>query len=220
MPVEKSTRDFLAALVFGRKLWYSVKDGGDVHMSDEIIAGIIGAAGAIIAALIPEIVKASPRTKQRILLSVVGALTCVGLFFGGRWLYGFYREHQPTWTRETLSAGWRHTVGLRKDGTVAAVGCNDDGQCNVSDWRDMVAVSVGGGLFSGHTVGLRKDGTVAAVGLNNWGECDVSDWRDMVAVSAGDLHTVGLRKDGTVAAVGNNGFGRCNVSDWRDIQLP
>ena len=43
------------------------------------------------------------------------------------------------WTppRKTLSAGYNHTVGLRKDGTVVAVGANEYGQCNVSDWRDI-----------------------------------------------------------------------------------
>ncbi len=65
-------------------------------MSDEIIAGIIGAVGAIIAALIPAIVKASPRTKRKILVSVGVALACVLFFFGGRGLYRLYREYQPT----------------------------------------------------------------------------------------------------------------------------
>ena len=39
--------------------------------------------------------------------------------------------------RETISAGYAHTVGLRSDGTVVAVGNNDDGQCDVSDWTDI-----------------------------------------------------------------------------------
>jgi len=30
-----------------------------------------------------------------------------------------------------------HTVGLKTDGTVVAVGKNTDGQCNVSGWRDI-----------------------------------------------------------------------------------
>jgi alpha-tubulin suppressor-like RCC1 family protein len=34
-----------------------------------------------------------------------------------------------------ISAGWNHTVGLRSDGTVVAVGSNGDGQCNVSKWH-------------------------------------------------------------------------------------
>ena len=33
-----------------------------------------------------------------------------------------------------VSAGWGHTVGVKSDGTVVAVGMNDYGQCNVSGW--------------------------------------------------------------------------------------
>ena len=65
-----------------------------------------------------------------------------------------------------------HTVGLKSDGTVVAVGRNEDDQCDVSDWSDIVAVSAGGY----HTVGLKSDGTVIAVGNNDCGQCDVSDW--------------------------------------------
>ena len=115
--------------------------------------------------------------------------------------------------RETLAAGFSHTVGLKADGTVVAVGWIGDGQCDVSGWRDIVAVSA----RWDHTVGLKADGTVAAVGDNEGGQCDVSGWTDIVAVAAGYAHTVGLRADGTVVAVGDNEDGQCDVSGWRDI---
>ena len=112
-----------------------------------------------------------------------------------------------------ISTSANYTVGLKSDGTVVAVGQNLDGQCNVSRWRDIVAVSAG----RYQTVGLKSDGTVVAVGYNRNGQCDVSDWRDIVAVSAGWFHTVGLKSDGTVVAVGMNDDGQCDVSGWRDI---
>ena len=114
----------------------------------------------------------------------------------------------------SLAAGWRHTVGLKRDGTVVEVGNFKDGQYIVIDRRDIVAVSTGDG---GHTVGLKQDGTVVAVGYNVDGQRDVSGWRDIVAVSAGNWHTVGLKRDGTVVAVGSDIFGQCDVSGWRDI---
>jgi len=36
-----------------------------------------------------------------------------------------------------IYASDRHTVGLKKDGTVVATGDNEDGQTNVSDWTDI-----------------------------------------------------------------------------------
>ena len=113
----------------------------------------------------------------------------------------------------TISAEYSHTVGLKADGTVVAVGANKYGECEVSGWRDIV--DVGGGYF--HTVGLKADGTVVAVGYWEDGRCDVSGWKDIVAIGAGAYHTVGLKADGTVVAVGNNEVGQCNVSGWQDI---
>ena len=112
-----------------------------------------------------------------------------------------------------LAAGGRHSVGLKRDGTVVAVGENSNGQCDVSDWRDIIAVAAG---FE-YTTGLKDDGTVEAVGENSYGQCDISDWRDIVAVAPGIIHTVGLKDDGTVVAAGDNSFGQCDVSEWRDI---
>lgn len=34
-----------------------------------------------------------------------------------------------------ISEGGGYTVGLGSDGTMVAVGRNDDGQCEVSDWH-------------------------------------------------------------------------------------
>ena len=116
-------------------------------------------------------------------------------------------------TCKFITSGYYHTVGLKADGTVVAVGDNEDGQCNVEDWTDIVAVAVG----RAHTVGLKADGTVVAVGSNGFNQCNVEDWTDIVAISAGDYHTVGLKADGSVVAVGDNRYGQCNVKDWTDI---
>jgi alpha-tubulin suppressor-like RCC1 family protein len=112
-----------------------------------------------------------------------------------------------------VAAGCCHTVGLRNDGRVLAVGSNNRGQCNVGGWKDIIHVAAS----CYHTVGLKSDGTVVAVGENDDGQCDVSGWTDIVQVAAGDEHTVGLKSDGTVVAVGWNGYGQCNVDRWTDI---
>ena len=115
--------------------------------------------------------------------------------------------------RETISAGYLHTVGLKSDGTVVAVGSGTDGNNNVEKWTDIVAVSAG----AGNTVGLRSNGTVVAVGSNTDGKNNVEEWTDIVAVSTNRFHTVGLKSDGTVVAVGYNKYDQCNVEDWTDI---
>jgi hypothetical protein len=112
-----------------------------------------------------------------------------------------------------VAAGHYHTVGLKLDGTVVAVGENDDGRCDVSSWTDIVQVSA----YGYHTLGLKSNGTVVGVGSNDNGQLNVSSWTDIVQVSAGYLYTVGLKSDGTVVGVGNNAYGQLNVSSWTDI---
>jgi alpha-tubulin suppressor-like RCC1 family protein len=102
-----------------------------------------------------------------------------------------------------VAAGGRHTVGLKFDGTVVAVGDNTSGQLNVEEWTGIVQVAAG----DDHTVALKSDGTVVAVGGNWQGELNVGGWTDIVQVAAGINFTLGLKSDGTVVAVGENFFG-------------
>ena len=39
--------------------------------------------------------------------------------------------------KPTIAAGRRHTVGLKSDGTVTAVGDNEYGQCDISGWHGI-----------------------------------------------------------------------------------
>lgn len=38
------------------------------------------------------------------------------------------------WRKDTIAAGRHHTIGLKSDGTVVAVGSNEFGQCDVGGW--------------------------------------------------------------------------------------
>ena len=129
----------------------------------------------------------------------------------------YYKSYfQKNAIRESVSAGGFHTIGLKSDGTVVAVGWNDDNQYDVKNWADIVAVSAG----YKHTVGIKSDGTVVAVGNNKYNQCDVEGWTDIVAVSAGTDHTVGLKSDGTVVAIGYDRNYQCDVEDWNNIKTP
>ena len=108
-----------------------------------------------------------------------------------------------------ISAGYGHTVGLKSDGTVEAVGDNYYGQIDVEGWTDIVAVS----SSWDHTVGLKSDGSVVAVGDNYDGRCDVEGWTDIVDISATRYLTAGLKSDGTVVVAGDLNYAK----DWTDI---
>ena len=111
-----------------------------------------------------------------------------------------------------------------------ATGDNRYGQCNVSDWRDIVAISCG----VEHTVGLCANGKVVVTGNKEFQD-KVNSWENITSVDMCGKHLVGLRADGTVeAAVDTNcgsgmypvpvlerdnaNFnGRCNVKRWQNI---
>jgi len=124
-----------------------------------------------------------------------------------------YPQEATISVQPQVEAGGYHTVGLKSDGTVVAVGYNYGGQCNVSGWTGITQVAAG----VNHTVGLKADGTVVAVGSNDWGQCNVASWTGITQVAAGGYHTVGLKADGTVVAVGDNPYGQCNVEGWTGI---
>ena len=115
--------------------------------------------------------------------------------------------------RFVMAAGPRHTVGLRKNGSVVAVGSKRYLRCNTAGWKGIAAVAAGWA----HTVGLRKSGTVVAVGDNSQKQCATRGWSGITAVAAGDYHTVGLRKNGTVVAVGWNNEKQCSTGKWKNI---
>ena len=101
---------------------------------------------------------------------------------GGREVPGLRTRCKYT-KRTVPAAGVWHTVGLKSDGTVIAAGNSDRGQCDVSDWTDIVAVSVG----YDHIVGLKADGTIVAAGGSSSGQCSVSDWTDIKLPGGGQM---------------------------------
>jgi len=106
-----------------------------------------------------------------------------------------------------------HSVVVLPNGRVVAAGQNSYGQCNVDDWRDIIAVSAGPNF----TLGLREDGYVVACGRNEYQQCNVGRWRDVVAISAGARHSLGLLANGKVVATGQNKNGECNVRSWHNV---
>ena len=129
-------------------------------------------------------------------------------------LFIFASQTSSLAVQPQVATGSLHTVGLKSNGILVAVGNNEFGQLNVSSWTDIVQVAAN----HWHTVGVKTDGTVVAVGRNDDGQLNVSSWTDIEQVAAGYAHTVGLRSDGTVVAVGSNDDGQLNVGSWTNIE--
>lgn len=112
-----------------------------------------------------------------------------------------------------VDSGSYFSLGIRSDGSVAALGDDYSQQLNVGNWENIIDISAG---FY-HTIGLMANGYVVATGDNRYNVCNVENWKDIVQVEAGFDHSVGLKSDGTVVAIGSNEYGQCNVSSWTDI---
>lgn len=114
-----------------------------------------------------------------------------------------------------LSAGMWHTVALRKDGTVIAVGNNENYQCEVNDWTGIVSVHAGDGL----TFGIKKDGSLMATPAAAFivSKEDMSALNDIIAVAASPFNFICLHIDGTVSAYGDNSENQCDVGEWNNI---
>ncbi len=105
-------------------------------------------------------------------------------------------------------------LGIAEDGSVYSVGSNKYGQCDVSDWTDVISVHTGGM----HSVGLRSDYTVVAAGSNSYGQCEVSEWEDIIAIYAFDEYTLGLKSDGNIVSTrGISGYSKEDIY-WTDIE--
>ena len=130
---------------------------------------------------------------------------------------------------QSVALGTNHTVVLYDDGTVAAVGNNDYGQCNVYAWKNIRLILAG----DGYTLGISDDpddpekSHIVTAGHNLYGQCNVSSATDCIAASGGKYHTLFLKKrgairgygvaEGTVEAFGQSDRSQCFVKFWRNI---
>ncbi|MCM2328971.1 MAG: choice-of-anchor D domain-containing protein, partial [Lysobacter sp.] len=129
-----------------------------------------------------------------------------------------------------ISAGWRHSMALRRDGTVWAWGNGFNGQSGVNGSLDAPAqVEISGvvtRIAAGymHSVALRSDGTVLVWGRGNEGELGPDDptgsgptprvvtgLGGVTDIAAGGAFTLARKGDGSLVAWGSNVYG--NLGD-------
>jgi len=108
-----------------------------------------------------------------------------------------------------IAGGSAHTVLLRNNFTVACVGNNDLGQCDVPANLGIVNKVAAGDL---HTIAIKSGGSVVCWGWNGAGQCNVpANLGPVIDVDGGAAHSVALRTDGTVVCWGANDAGQCSV---------
>jgi alpha-tubulin suppressor-like RCC1 family protein len=142
-----------------------------------------------------------------------------------------------------VSAGYRHSLGLRSDGTAWAWGLGGlfgslgDGTVDtrsspvsvVGGFTDWIQVSAG----NRHSLGVRSNGTAWAWGLGGFGRLGdgtavnrsspvsvVGGFTDWIQVSAGYFHSLGVRANGTAWAWGYGSFGRLGDGTVVDRSSP
>ena len=141
-----------------------------------------------------------------------------------------------------VSAGGRHSLALRDDGTVWAWGSQDWYQLGNPTWVDLprpkkvleleeVEVIAAGPW---HSLGLLKGGTLRSWGANNHGQLGggatsgniyqppvkALDLERVKAIAAGSHHSLALLEDGTVWAWGYNGYGQLGDGTKTDRHRP
>lgn len=137
-----------------------------------------------------------------------------------------------------IAGGYEHSIALKADGTVWAMGYNDFGQLGnatvvgssspvqvcasgeTSPCANFLAGIVAVAADRAHSMALKNDGTVWAWGQNGNGEVgdgstanrttpvQVGGLTGVVAIAGGDYHSVALKSDGTLWAWGRNADGQ------------
>lgn len=121
----------------------------------------------------------------------------------------FYNRSLESWSDIiSLSVSTNHVVGVHSDGTVSAIGADDQGQCDdMAKWRDTKQVAVGYGF----TAGLREKGSVWVHGTDDEDQHSAMQWTHVVAIGSGTEHILGITEDGKLLAKGANDAGQCDV---------
>lgn len=105
----------------------------------------------------------------------------------------------------SISTGWRHSCGLREDGTALCWGRNQDGASSPPEGERFLSVDAG----VGHSCGVREDGTALCWGGDVYGESSAPADVRFIEIVAGETHTCGLQGDGTSECWGDGGLSVC-----------
>ena len=125
-----------------------------------------------------------------------------------------------------IAAGEFHSLFLKSDGSLWAMGYNGDGELgdgtyNNTDLPKQIVASGVTAIAAGwnHSLFLKNDGSLWAMGNNQWGQLGDGTYNPtnrpkqivasgVTAIAAGEYHSLFLKNDGSLWAVGDNDAGQ------------
>lgn len=114
-----------------------------------------------------------------------------------------------------VEGGYYHTVGLKENQTVVAVGDNKYGQCDVGGFAHVTQITCGEYC----TIALTEQTNVLSAGLNDETRAAVAGWNQLSDISAANNHVAGYRADEMIYEAGT-GYSEelpdgIKFSNWR-----
>jgi alpha-tubulin suppressor-like RCC1 family protein len=136
-----------------------------------------------------------------------------------------------------IAAGDFHSLFLKNDGSLWAMGENSSGQLGDGTYNDtnqpemivssnVIAIAAGGG----HSLFLKNDGSLWAMGSDSFGQLgdgttDNGNYQtnrpemivagDVTAIAAGEAHSLFIKSDGSLWAMGDDQYGQLGDGVYR-----
>lgn len=125
----------------------------------------------------------------------------------------FKRDDLDKWSDiRSIACGINHIAGLKKDGTVVALGERNYGQCNVTEWKDVVSIV----CCYNVTYGLTKDGKIYKTHCADY-RPKLLDYRNVTSIYGSGPSFMFTFDGGYILTECRNEYGEGNVENWKDV---
>ncbi|MFZ0826717.1 MAG: PKD domain-containing protein, partial [Verrucomicrobiia bacterium] len=177
-----------------------------------------------------------------------GSLWAMGYDDNGQLGDGTYATNAPYGTNlpeqivagnvTAIAAGFEHSLFLKSDGSLWAMGYSDNGQLgdgtyNTTNRPEQIVASNVTAIAAGfvYSLFLKSDGSLWAMGNNGSGQLGDGTLNttnrpeqivasNVTAIAAGDSHSLFLKSDGSLWAFGNNGLGQLGDGTFNTTNRP